>query len=270
MVDPVGSSSTGFGAIERNQRTLDQTAERISSGRRINSAADDPAGFAIVNRINSQVDGFNQSIRNVSDGISQVQTAGGALDNVNEGIQRIRELSLQAANGTNNESDRGAINAEAQELREDISRTLEQTNFNGRPLFDSEEPTVIQAGPGNEDQVEIEGSNLVEELENTGLNEIDLSSPEGAQQAIQVLDEFQTQVDQANANFGAAANRFESTINNLGNASENAQASASRIGDADIAREVSDRAAAEIRGEVQIALRAQANQQDQQVLNLLS
>ncbi len=270
MVDPVGSASSGFGAIERNQRVLDQTAERIGSGRRINSAADDPAGFAIVNRINSQVDGFNQSVRNVSDGISQVQTGGGALDNVSDSVSRLRELALQAANGTNNDSDREAINAEAQQLREEIGRTLEDTSFNGRPLFNSDEATIIQAGPGSEDQVDIDGNNLVEQAETTGLNDIDFSSAQGAQDALEVLDDFQAQVDQTNANFGAAANRFESAINNLNTSSENAQASASRIGDADIAREVSERAASEIRGEVQIALRAQANQRDQQVLNLLS
>lgn len=264
-----GPSGVGFLASEQNQRILDQSTERIASGQRINRASDDPAGFAIVNRINSQVDGFNQSIRNVNDGVSLIQTGSGALDNVSESVSRLRELSLQSANGTNNDSDRQAINAEAQQLRDEISRTLEQTSFNGRDIFNSDENVTIQAGPNRDDDVDLEGADLSQTFESTGLSGIDLSNAEGAQDALVVLDEFQAQVDQTNANFGAAANRFEAAINNLGSSSENAQASASRIADADYAREVSERAAADIRGQVQIALRTQANQQGQQVLNLL-
>ncbi len=263
-------TGNSFGAIRNSQQAFFQAAERISSGQRINSAADDAAGLAISNRLGSQISEFSQASRNASDGISLAQVGDGALQSVTENLQRIRELSLQAANGTLNDSDRSVINREAQQLREEITRITETTEFNGRSVLANDDSVSIQAGSSEESRVEIGGVNLLQVLEDSGLNELDLSSREGALSAIEVTDEVQQSVNEGSTNFGAAINRLDSTINNLGSAQENAAASRSRIQDADMAREVSELAQSQIQSQASIAMQAQANKQARFVLNLLS
>ena len=132
--------------LRSSQQAMQTSMERLSSGLRINSAKDDPAGQAIANRMGAQIRGMNQAIRNTNDGISMVQTAEGSLDLINDSLQRIRELSVQALNGTNSSEDRASIQLEIDQRLEEIDRVAEQSNFNGIRLIESDKALNIQVG----------------------------------------------------------------------------------------------------------------------------
>lgn len=264
-IDSIGSSAS----LNRANSDFSQAAERIGSGQRINSAADDAAGSAISERINAQIRGFDQASRNTSDGISLAQTALGDLSSITESIQRLRELSIQAANGTLSQSDRDTINAEAFQLKSEVSRVVEGSQFNGVPTLSKDSTINIQTGPNSGDQVGIATRNLNTSLESSGFNAIDLSSGAGAAESIAALDRMLNQISEASVNFGASINRFESTISTLGESSVNAAASQSRIRDADMAREISKLSSSLVMQEANIALKVQANAQAALILKLL-
>lgn len=264
----IGSYS-GAPYINRAVQGVDDSAQRIASGSRINSAADDAAGLSISNRMNSAVKGFDQSIRNANDGISMLQTTGATLSGVTEGVQRLRELALQASNGILNDSDRSAINKEAQQLISEIGNSVNNASFNNQPLLTKDSETALQVGAGEDDQVSIENRNFAAVLEDSGFNSLDFSSAEGAANALGVLDQVQGEADQLNADIGASINRLDSTVNNLTDASINTQASMSRIKDADMAKEISDMANEQTKRDVSIAMQTLANQQKGNVLKLL-
>lgn len=259
-------SSSGF---NRSVSDVSRASERIASGLRINSAADDAAGSAISERINAQLRGFDTASRNTSDGISLAQTALGDLSNITESIQRLRELSIQAANGTLSQSDRDAINAESAQIKQEVTRVVDNSNFNGVPTLTRDSSINIQTGPNAGDQVAVETINFSDALENTGFNDINLSSSAGASESIAVLDQMLNEISSASVNFGASINRFESTINSLGESSVNAAASQSRIRDADMAREISKLSSAMVMQEANIAMKVQANAQAAMILKLL-
>ncbi len=258
----------GSSSIHSAQSNIERSSQRLSSGLRINSAADDAAGLAISNRLSAQSSEFSQSMRNASDGISLAQTALGALSSVTENIQRLRELSLQAANGVLNDSDRKAINAEAGQLKAEIGRVFEDSEFNGVPLLSNDSAVNIQVG--SDSGIAIQKTNLVEELESIGFADLDLGSASGAQSALGLLDTLQERVGSATTEFGASINRLSSTIDNLGNSLESSESARSRIQDADFAREASELASGRILLSVGIAMQVQANQDRASVLNLLS
>ena len=261
-----GSSSSNFLSINR---TIETASERIASGRRINSAADDAAGFAISNRLGSQIDEFSQSIRNANDGISFLQTAGGAIDGLNNNINRIRELAIQASNGTLNNSDRQALNEEAQQLIEEVGRTVEGTSFNGQALFNNNANVGIQVGGEDGDSISVGIANLSEFLDQIEFNDIDLGTTQGSQSALGVLDSFSDNLNFASSEIGAQQNRLDSTINSLFSALENSEASRSRIEDADFAQEVSNLVTGDIQNRVSLAITVQANEDSRNVLRLL-
>lgn len=261
--------SISSAGLNRSISDFSQASERISSGRRINSAADDAAGSAISERINAQVRGFDRASKNTSDGISLAQTALGDLSSITESIQRLRELSIQAANGTLSQADRDAINAESAQIKQEVTRVVEASNFNGVPTLSRDDSINIQTGPNAGDQVSIATTNFGDALQSSGFNDIDLSSGAGASDAIATLDQMLNEIDSASVNFGASINRFESTINNLGESSVNAQASQSRIRDADMAREISKLSSALVMQEANIAIKVQANAQAALILKLL-
>ncbi len=266
-------SSSGIGGqnryIQQAQQGVATSAQRIASGLRINSAADDAAGLAISNRLTANTTAFSQSIRNASDGISLAQTASGSLSNVTDNIQRLRELSIQSANGILNDSDRKAIAAEANQLGAEIARVIENSSFNNVPLLSNSGGISIQVGGESDDNINIQTADLQQKLSDLGFANLNLGSAEGAQNALGVLDELQGSVDSAAIEFGASINRFESTINTLSNSRVNAEASRSRIQDADIARESSELARFQVMKDVAIALQVQANNNNASVLNLL-
>ena len=266
--------------ITRTQDNFTRVAEKIGSGLRINHASDDAAGFAISERFTTQLSGFSQAARNTNDAISLAQVAGADLNSVSENVQRIRELALQAANGTLNDSDREAINTEARQLREQVNDVIQRSNFNGKFILsnngapDNGAPTQhsigIQVGSNEGDQVELNIPDLEKSIDDSKFNSVDLSTAQGAKEALSAIDQFENDVLTAASDFGALTNRFRSTVEQLGSSEVTAQASRSRIRDADFARETSELVRLQIQQEVGIAVQTQANQQGALVLRLLS
>lgn len=248
---------------------INKSAARISSGQRITSAADDAAGLAIANRFSNQIRGMDQSIRNANDGVSMLQTAGAGLQNVTEGVQRLRELALQAANGTLNDRDRSAINKEAQQLIAGIGQNVKNTTFNGKPLLSDGNTTQLQVGAESGDSVSVQIGDFAKLLEDSGFNGLNFSTADGAVNALTVLDQIQGSVDQSNAEIGAQLNRLDFTINTLTNSSIKAQESRSRIADADMAKEITDMINHQVKRDASIAMQAYANQHRGNILKLL-
>ncbi len=263
-------SSSGFSAINQAQQASATSAQRLGSGLRINSAADDAAGLAISNRFNSQILGTNQAIRNSNDGISLIQTADGSLGSITENLQRFRELAIQAGNGTLNDSDRASLNAEALQLKEEINRIIDTSSFNKVPLFNQANGIDLQVGDSSGDTVTIETQNLQQQLQSFGFDDLDLSSAEAAQNAISVLDKSQETVNTNASTLGALNNRLDNTIAELQSRNVNSEASRSRIQDTDFARESSEKARNDILLEAGLALQLQANIRSELVLRLLS
>jgi flagellin len=252
-----------------------QTAmERLSSGKRINSAKDDAAGLAIASKMSTQIRGMNQAIRNSNDGISYAQTAEGALGEVSNMLQRIRELAVQSANGTYSSSDRTNLNSEVSELKAQITSILATTEFNGSRIFNSNASggtytaasggVAIQAGINSGDTVSISFSSLADLASGTA---VDTSANAGT--ALGNIDTMLKNVDTTRATLGAAQSRLESTVNQLSNNVTNLTDARSRIEDADYSQETTNLAKAQILSQASQAMLAQANQSQQGVLNLL-
>ena len=256
--------------INRSLERIQQSNERLSSGLRINSASDDAAGLAISTAFSTRVDAFNQAARNANDGISLAQTAEGSLSSISENFQRLRELSVQSANGTLNESDRAALNNEAQQITAEITRISETANFNGTALLSSDGEINLQVGADAGDTITVNTDNLQQTLQDLGFNKIDLSSAAGAQAALATIDESLEQVNIQRSEFGALNNRLSSTVDNLQQSSIDSEQARSRIADADFAKEVADQVSNEIRLQSSIAVQTQANQRSDLVLQLLT
>ena len=264
-----------------------QAMTRLSTGLRINSAADDAAGLAISNSMTSQISGMNQGIRNANDGISLSQTAEGSLTEVTNMLQRVRELAVQSASGTYSSSDRDQMQAEVTSLTTEIGNVLGTTTFNGVALFSTTSGTNvsfnIQAGANNSssDRVTIsstgfDGTQLVNTLTSggKGLQVNDTTSGDGsgitnAQTTIDNVDSLLDNVATVNANFGAAQSQLTSAVNNMTNNVTNLSAARSRIEDTDYSAESTAMAKAQILSQASTAMIAQANQSQQNVLSLL-
>jgi len=264
------SSLSAQNQLSKSQNLGNQALERLSSGLRINSAKDDAAGLAIATKFDAQIRGLTVAQRNANDGISLAQTAEGALDEVTNNLQRIRELAVQAANATNSSEDRVALQAEVQARKDEIDRIGAVTEFNGTALLDgSFTGQTFQVGANNtaNDQITID---IATEIGMTGLAITEaVSTVTGAQS---LLDEIDTALDTVNSlrgDLGAVQNRFESTIANLGNSIENQSAAQSRILDADFAAESAKLAKANVLQQAGISVLAQANARPNQVLSLL-
>lgn len=261
--------------LNKSQSSLGTAIERLSSGLRINSAKDDAAGQAIANRMTSQVKGMTQAARNANDGISLVQTAEGNLNEINTNLQRIRELSVQAATDTNGSSDLTSINTEIKQRLAEIDRIAGAANFNGKKLLDGSVSTALKiqvgAGTSSNDTISIDSNALINATSGTlsaGLSTA-ISDNASAQAVISAADAAIAKIDTARSNMGAIQNRFESTINNLNNSINNLSAAQSRIQDADYATEVSNMSRAQILQQAGSSVLAQANQVPQTMLSLL-
>ena len=245
------------------QNSLATSMQRLSSGLRVNSAKDDAAGLAIGDRMNAQIKGMNVAIRNANDGISLAQTADGALGTVTDTLQRMRELAVQAANGSNGTSDRANLDTEYQQLSAEITRLATATKFNGN--------TIIGAGAGA--QVFQVGANNGDTLTvtTTALTTVagSLTSVANANTALTAIDAKLDAVNTDRATYGAAINRFGFAVSALQISAENQAAARSRIVDADFATETANLSRAQILQQAGTAMVAQANQLPQQVLALL-
>lgn len=254
--------------LSNSTNDLSTSFQRLSSGLRINSAADDAAGLQIGTRLQAQTSGLDQAARNANDGISVAQTAEGALDETTNMLQRMRVLSIQSANGSNSASDRQALNKEFTELKSEIDRVASDTTFGGVEVLDGNYDVDFQVGADANQTI---GLKVTTTMDQTGLSltAIDIDTASEAQAAITAIDNALSTVNGVRADLGAKQNRFSSTIRNLENVSENVSASKSRIMDADFAKESASLARNQVLQQASSSMLAQANQQPQIALSLL-
>ncbi|GHH46375.1 MULTISPECIES: flagellin N-terminal helical domain-containing protein [Gammaproteobacteria] len=258
--------------LNSTTNSLATTVQRLSSGLRINSAKDDAAGLAISQRMTAQVRGMDVAARNANDGISLAQTAEGALGSIGDNLQRIRELTVQAANGTNDANDQDSIQKEIDQLTSEITRVVNNTKFNGTNLLNSSGTISIQVGADgtDNDKIDITLNDLSTALSGiSGLSVSGLTAGSGASGVLGALDAALTTVNNARADLGAVQNRFTSAISNLQSNSENLSAARSRIQDTDYAKETAELTRTQILQQAGTAMLAQAKSLPQNVLSLL-
>ncbi|MBV8125962.1 MAG: flagellin FliC [Burkholderiaceae bacterium] len=258
-----------------SQMSLATSMQRLSSGLRINSAADDAAGLAISQRMEAQVRGMNVAIRNTNDGISYAQTADGALGQIGNALQRMRELAVQAANGTNSGSDLDSLNNEFGQLGSEIARVVNATTFNGQSILASTGTVNFQVGANTTvgvDTIAVTSTNLNTDTTISGVTAAVINSTQSQAQLLTTIASIDSAINDINdtrATFGAIENRFNSVVSNLQVSVENQSAAKSRITDADFASETANLSRAQILQQAGNAMVAQANQQPQLVLKLL-
>ncbi len=253
--------------LQQVQNKQDTLFERLASGKRINSAADGAAAQQIIDRLTAQENGLGQAFRNSQDGISLAQVAESGLSGINNDANRIRELSVQAGNGILNQSDRDAIQSEITQLQDNIQQTIDQTEFGGKPLLQSNGSLDFLVGANAGQSISVDTQDFASNL--SGLLSVNVSTAQGAQDAISAADSALEVVGSARSDLGAVQNRFESSARNLSQTQENVAAANSRIGDTDFAQATADRAANDILSQAAIAVQSQANQRQGQVLSLL-
>ncbi|ATD68815.1 flagellin FliC [Luteimonas chenhongjianii] len=259
--------------LSTNSASLSTTIQRLSSGLRINSAKDDAAGLAISQRMTSQVRGMDQAARNANDGISLAQTAEGALGEIGNNLQRIRELTVQAANGTNNIDDKDALQKEVTQLQSEILRVVNNTKFNDTALLSASGTISIQVGANatDYDKIDIALTDMTAALSGVTSDTFSISGMAAGSGATQLttLDDALKSVNEARAELGAIQNRFSSAVSNLQTSSENLSASRSRIQDTDYAKETVELTRTQILQQAGTAMLAQAKSAPQSVLSLL-
>lgn len=249
---------------------LDVAFKRLSSGFRINSAADDAAGLQISNRLTSQINGLDQAARNANDGISVAQVAEGAMDEITNALQRIRTLAIQSQNGINSSADRNALQKEVTALLTEISRIAEVTQFGTQNLLDGTYSASFLVGANAGQNIRITLSRADGYgVDSLGLDDLSVSTAGTASAALAILDSAIGIIDATRADLGAIQNRFQATIRNLTNISENVSGARSRIRDTDFARETAELTRAQILQQTSTTVLAQANQRPQAALSLL-
>lgn len=259
--------------LSKSQFNIQDSLAKLSSGSRINKAADDAAGLAISENLKAQIRSTRQANRNANDGISMVQTAEGGLNEIGNIVVRMRELGIQAASDTIGDSERGFINKEIQQLKDELQRISAVTTWGTTKLLDGTTPTFdFQVGVFNsemEDRISFDASQNVATLDALGLDSLDYTSKEGAQNALSSLDTAQTNINGMRSNLGALQNRLLSTVNNLGVAEENLSAANSRIRDTDVAEASAELTRNNILLQASTSTLAQANQSNAAALKLI-
>jgi len=257
--------------LRKNNMGLENAMNRLSSGKRINSAADDAAGLAIASRMQTKITGMDVGVRNSNDGISLMQTAESALGSITNILQRMRDLAVQSANGTYNSTDRASLNDEYTQLISEIDHIATNTTFNGVNLLNDAAAVIpIQLSDVANDVMSI---SLIDaqtsKLNNNAPLTADITDSDKAQAALAELDNAITGVADKRAAFGASLNRLQFNIENLNSASTNLSAAKSRIEDADMSREVSEMTKNKVLVQSGVAMLSQANQNPQMITQLL-
>lgn len=252
---------------------LQKSTEKLSSGYKINRAADDAAGLSISEKMRNQIRGLNKASDNAQDGISLVQTAEGALNEVHSMLQRMSELSVQAANGTNDTTDRSSINDEIQQLKTEIQRVGNTTQFNKMNILDGTfsngAKKLLQVGANANQTIQIDIDALQSVVGSSLKTELKTETATNAQSAIGVVQNSIEKLSKLRSKLGAVQNRLEHTVANLDNISENTQSAESRIRDTDMAEEMVQYSKNNILQQAGQSMLAQANQANQGVLSLL-
>lgn len=259
-------------ALTVNNRTLGKAMEQLSTGKRINSAADDAAGLAIGNRMTAQIKALDQSVRNANDGISMLQTAEGATKEITNMLQRMRELSVQAANDSYSAGDRTAIAGEMTQLTNEVTRIATNTQWNGMAILSGAaaySSMTFQVGTEGDATSAITVGFSAMSAGALTISALSVSTSVQAQASIELLDTAITAVDTFRSGLGARVNRLTSAADNLANVALNTSASRSQIEDTDYAQTTTDLAKSQIIQQAATAMLAQANQAPQSVLSLL-
>ncbi|RDV25063.1 flagellin [Alteromonas aestuariivivens] len=264
----VNQSKSNASLLQQVQEKQNNLMEKLASGKRINSAADGAAAQQIIDRLTSQVEGNRQGIHNAYDGISLAKVAESGLAGINEDVSRIRELSLQAGSGILSDGDRKAIQAEISQLQENITQTVEQTNFAGKPLLSSDDSLSFLVGANGGQNIDVATTDIASQL--TDVLNVDVTAEGGVEAALEASDSALETIGSARGDLGAVQNQLESAARSLSEADVNIAAARSRIQDTDYAQAVSQSVANDVLGQAAISVQAQANQQQGQVLTLLS
>ncbi len=277
------NASIAQNALARNDRSMNTAMERLATGQRINSASDDAAGLAIGSRMTSQIRGLDAGIRNANDAISMVATADGALIEVTNMLQRMRELALQASNGTTTSADRSYLSAEYANLLAEIDRIAENTQWNGNTILNhittASSTYKYQVGANGGQTIAVDFGNMTDTVSgvfteikashNVITSTTTASAMTQGTSAVVAIDSAITAVNSQRATFGAAMNQLTYAVDNLSNVKVNSEAARSRVLDTDYAAETSELARTQIIQQAGTAMLAQANQLPQTVLSLL-
>ncbi len=268
MAMKIGTFNPGVTAFDKSTRAQEKNMAQISAGLRILSGADDAAGLAIATEQNADVRSTGQAYRNLADGVSMTQVADGAMGEVSDMLGRMKELSVQASNGTLNHSQRAMINDEFQSLKSQVDRIAGTTEFNGTSLLDGSQSSVeLQSGPNPGDRIAVNLQNT--DAQSLGMAATDLSTAEGARNAMGDLDGAISSLSGRRTDLGALQNRLEHTMTGLSSHALNTEAARSRIEDLDYAQAISEQVSEGIRTQAAAATAAQSNQQSANVLSLL-
>lgn len=265
----INNSNSIGNTLNRHDNNLSTSFERLSSGKKINSVKDNAAGQAIVERFAAQILGSDQAFRNVNDGVSLAQTADGFSAQIDDFMQRGRELAVQSANGSLSDADRAALQSEFAMIQDEVKRITDSAEFNGQKLLNQNADLSFQVGANEADQVSVKTADLQSEITASGFFAADISTQVGAGSAFSALDDAMAQVSSNRAELGATMNRFESIGRNLLNEAENLAASKSRILDTDYARTISEQTKDLLLRDAATALHGQANFSQAQIINLL-
>ena len=270
----LGINSNIAGLQNRNnlnkiQSPLETSLNQLSSGKKINSAKDNAAGLAIIERFASQIMGANQGYKNLNDGISMTQVADGYTSEISDLTQRARELANQSSNGTMADSDRSALQAEFSQIQDEVKRITGSANFNGQNLLNQDATLSFQVDANVGDQIDVKTNDLEGQLTSNNFFSADISTASGAQSAITAMDDSLTSVNTVRAEYGATNNRFESAGNSLLNKQVNLEESRSRIQDTDYAQATSDLTKNMILNQAGIAMNGYTNFSQNQVMSLL-
>ena len=249
--------------LNSTENMLSQTMQRLSSGLRVNTAADDVAGYAISQSLQSQVNGLNQASQNIQDAVALAQTAQGALNDINTMLQRIRELGVEYANGTTSTEDKEAIEAESEQLVEEIKRVGETTQFNGVSLLDSKEEIVFQVGANDKETIGVKAVELYKEIEKVK------GVLENGKEPLKEIDEAIAKTSELAGEFGSVQDRIQYTQSNLEVYSQNLTSAVSAITDVNMATEMTEFTKDQVLQQAGVAILAQANQLPDATLKLL-
>ena len=258
--------------LTKSQGALNQSIQRLSSGMRVNSAKDDAAGYAIANRMDSVIRGQNVAIRNANDAISFSQTAEGALTKISDNLQRMRELAVQSANGTNGSDDRTSLNTEFAQLQDEINRVTTNTKFNGINVLDgTTHDFQIGAGTTSDNIISVTSNDMTAGDTHAAADSssIDITTEANAKAAMTAIDDALKEVSTETIKHGANQNRFSAVISTLQVSVENQTTSRSRIMDTDYASETATMARGQILQQAGMAMLAQANQLPNGVMALM-
>jgi flagellin len=249
--------------LNNTENMISQTMQRLSSGLRVNTAADDVAGYAISQSLQSQVNGLDQAGQNIQDAVALAQTAQGALNDINTMLQRIRELGVEYANGTTSTEDKEAISAESEQLVEEIKRVGETTQFNGVNLLNSKEEITFQVGANDKETIGVKAVELYKEIEKVK------GVLEKGKEPLKEIDEAIAKTSTLAGEFGSVQNRIQFTQDNLEVYSENLTSAVSAITDVNMATEMTNFTKDQVLQQAGVSILAQANQLPDATLHLL-